>query len=64
MFLLSVPKCPTCLTNALHCASQMVTLIPVNNPYLVGDAVLILGRNYQTLIVLPPQSELGLPIYH
>ena len=43
MFLVSVLKGPTCLANVLHCASQMVTLIPIYAPSFVGDVVLVLG---------------------
>ena len=41
MFLVPVPIGPTCLTNVLKCASQMVTLVPIDNTSFVGDAVLI-----------------------
>ena len=43
MFLVSVPKGPNCLTNVLHCASQMVTLVSIDNTYFVGNAIFILG---------------------
>ena len=36
-------KLSQCQTNVLHCASQMVTLIPAYSPSFVGDTVLILG---------------------
>ena len=43
MFLVSVPKGPTCLTDVLHCASEIVTFVSMDNASLVSDAVLILG---------------------
>ena len=46
MFLVSVCKGPTCLTNVLHCASKLVTLKSIDNISLVGDAVLILTGHY------------------
>ena len=45
MFLVSVPKCPTSFTNVLYFASQMVTLISVNNISFVSDAIFVL-RGY------------------
>ena len=43
MFLLPVPKGPTCLTNTFHFASWMVTLIPVYYPSFAGDVPPVLG---------------------
>ena len=41
MFLVSVPKCPTCLIDVLHCASQMVTLVSIDNTSFVGPNMLL-----------------------
>ena len=54
MFLVSVPQGPTHLINVLHCASQMVTVMPVYNPSFVGDDVLILAAINRSLTVLSP----------
>ena len=45
MFLVSVPKSPTCLTDVIYYASQMVTLESVDKTSFVGDAALILGSH-------------------
>ena len=49
MLLVSVPKGPTSLTNILHSASQMVTLISVDNISFVSDVVLVLGGYHYIL---------------
>ena len=54
MFLVSVPKGPMSFTNILHCASQMVTLVSVDDTSFVGDTVPILGATNRSLIVLLP----------
>ena len=54
MFLVYVPKGPACFANVPHCATQMVTLVPVNNPSSVGDAVFILRSYLQILNCIAP----------
>ena len=43
MLLVYIPKGPTNLTDIVYCASKMVTLISVDNTYLVSDVALVLG---------------------
>ena len=57
MLLLPVPRGPSCLINIFHCASQMVTLVPVYYPYFAGDVDLVFGTINKFLMVFLPLSE-------
>ena len=57
MFLVPVPKGPTCLTCIFYCASWMVTLLPIYNHSFAGD---VLGGHFQILDgVAPPEMNLN-----
>ena len=54
MFLVSVPKGPTSFINVVYYASQMVTLVSLDDPPLFVMLSLSLGATNMSLIVLLP----------
>ena len=62
VFPISVPKVPTSFTDIIHCTSQMVTLVSVDDTSFIGDITLSLGATNRSLTVLLPLKWTWTPV--